>query len=138
MPFQIDVMSMINAVLIAAAIASVFGGVILKVAANWVILLDVGYIRAAITVFIAFAINCGLSIPIEMGAGFLAATVHPLFGFMAIVTIPLGVFVQAGVIYWQLDTTYGYSLLITLAMALIGFIVAIVVGFGFVMFNILF
>lgn len=132
-----DLMSMVNGIVLVAAACSILGGMVLKIAAGWVILVDVHYLKAVSTVFIAFAINFALAIPLDM-LGVRLAQTHEYFHWLGLLTIPIGGVIQSIVIYLRFDTSYGYSVLITLAMVLIGFILAVLIGFGFVAAHILF
>lgn len=134
---EFDLMTIVNVVLVVAAVGSLFGGMILKIAADWVALAEVPYLRACFTVFIAYALNILLTIPVDTGTQFLVAY-HPFFALMTLVMLPVGFFVQAGVIYWRLELSFGYSILVTLAMILIAFILVLVFGFGFVLINVVF
>ncbi len=115
-------------VLAATAASSLIGAVGLKVAASWVVLMEIPYVRALITVFLGLLANVLACAPVEVGAAMLVP-INRNYVYLNLLSIPIAVLVFAGIIYWRLAIGFGHAVLTTLAMLLVSFIATLAIGF---------
>ena len=94
----------ISYMLIAIAISSLIGALILRRAAKWVALVEVPYFRAYFTLVIAAVIGVGIELPMEHAALSLGADELTL-GMLELALAPIQFLIQALVIRWRLELT---------------------------------
>lgn len=118
-------MGILISTLISIAIICLIGAVFLMTAAKLVDSLDVPFGEAYATVFIA-ALACW---GVGMTLGFMTRAM-PAMRFLS---IPIDLFVQAGIFAWRIPITFGKALLISLVMIvlfIVVFIIASLLGLG--------
>ncbi len=103
---------------IALGIGCLIGAVFLRAAAQWIASLDVPLDEALFIVFISSLVGIGVGLLLK-----LIAVAMPAVQFLS---FPIGLLVQADVIYWRLSVTRGKALLISLVMWALSIVV---VGF---------
>ncbi len=132
-----NVNTIVLTILGATAGASVIGAMGLKVAASWVVLMELPYGRAFSTVFMGLLANAFACAPIGAGAMMLVPR-HEDYVYVNLLIIPVAVLVFAWIIYWRLAIGFGHALLTALAMLLVSFIATLAIGFAYVLGAVIF
>ena len=126
-------MELIIGQIIGGAIGSLIGAVLLRAAAHWIIKEDVSYGKAYVTVFFSTLANLviGFVVGFAMGS---SSQSEGTIAFATFLMLPIGFFVQAGIIAFTLMIDFGKACLISLTMIGLALGIAAVVGglvFGF-------
>ena len=116
----------ISYMLIAIAISSLIGALILRLAAKWVARVEVPYFRAYFTLVIAAVISVAIELSVGYGAVLLGAD-ELAVGILGLVLVPVQDLMQALVIRWRLELTFSESLLVCLAMIGITIVLALII-----------
>ncbi len=112
--------------LLSVFIGSLIGAIVLRAASQWVAKLDVPFGKAYWTVFICSIVNFILGYVLGFVVGSTDST--EAVAVLQIILLPVGFFIQSGIISSLLEISFGKACLVSITMIGIFLGIALVVG----------
>ncbi|MEC9374198.1 MAG: hypothetical protein VYC34_10160 [Planctomycetota bacterium] len=120
--------------IIGAAIGSLLAAIFLRIAARWMLKLDIPYGSAYVTMFLAYIAATVAGLIVAVPAGLLLGAANPdLFessagdALLLLLILPVGFLAQSAVIGRRLELPFGRACLLTLLTGVVAFLVLAVI-----------
>lgn len=117
--------------LVGGLIGSLIGAIVLRAASKWVAKLDVPFGMAYWTVYISFIVNFILGFVVGLDP----LDAKEAVSVLQIILLPVGFFIQSGIISSRLRLSFGKACLVSITM--IGIFLGIVLAAGLIIFFIM-